>query len=85
MTTAPYTLYILLCADNTLYTGIALDLESRLSVHASGKGAKYVRNRLPFKLVYSEILPDKSAALKREIEIKSWSRQEKIVRLRLEL
>ena len=72
-----YTLYILRCSDNTLYTGITNDLEHRLEVHRSGKGAKYVRTRLPFKLVYQEELPDKSSALKREIEIKNLTRSKK--------
>jgi putative endonuclease len=80
-----YTLYVLLCSDNTLYTGIAKDLESRLEMHRKGKGAKYMRSRLPFNVVYTEELPSRSAALKREAEIKKWSREEKINNLRLEI
>jgi predicted GIY-YIG superfamily endonuclease len=70
-------LYILRCGDGTLYTGITTDVEKRLETHRSGKGAKYTRGRGPLELVYSESCGDHSAALKREIEIKMLSRQEK--------
>ena len=70
-------LYILRCADDTLYTGITTDVEKRFEAHASGKGAKYTRGRGPLTLVYREICGDHSAALKREAEIKKLSRQEK--------
>ncbi|PIR02894.1 MAG: endonuclease [Candidatus Magasanikbacteria bacterium CG11_big_fil_rev_8_21_14_0_20_43_7] len=72
-----YTLYILRCADDTLYTGIAKNLEKRLAMHRSGTGAKYVRGRLPFELVYTEVYKDRSSAMKREIEVKKWSKQKK--------
>ncbi len=72
-----YTLYILKCADGSLYTGIAKDLEKRIKTHRSGKGSKYVRGRLPFTVVYTEMCTDRSSALKREIEIKRMSREEK--------
>ncbi len=80
-----YTVYILLCADNTLYTGITNDLENRLKVHASGKGSKYVKTRLPFRVIHTEESGDRSKAQKREYEIKSWSRSEKIKNLKLSL
>ena len=70
-------LYILRCGDGTLYTGITNDVEKRLAAHRAGKGAKYTRGRGPLELVYQEELPDHSAALRREREIKSMSRQEK--------
>jgi len=70
--------YILKCRDGTFYTGIAKDLEKRLEVHMSGKGSKYVRTRRPFKLVYSEKAESKSAAMKRENQIKQMSRTEKL-------
>ena len=74
----PYTLYILRCSDTTLYTGITVDLERRISEHnISDKGAKYTRSRRPVTLVYSEILETKSAALKREIAIKKMKRTQK--------
>ncbi|MBP9732498.1 MAG: GIY-YIG nuclease family protein [Candidatus Magasanikbacteria bacterium] len=72
-----YTLYIIRCADDSLYTGIAKDLEKRLVVHQTGKGSVYVRARLPFSLVYTEKHKDRSKATKREMVIKNMSRQEK--------
>lgn len=72
-----YWVYILRCRNNLLYTGIAKDLRSRLDTHLNGKGSKFVRANLPFELVYKENLPDKSAALKREIEIKSMKKVDK--------
>lgn len=72
-----YTLYIIRCNDNSLYTGIAKDLEKRLTVHRSGKGSVYVRARLPFSLVYTEKHTDRSHATKREMEIKKMSKDEK--------
>lgn len=73
-----YTLYILRCADNTLYTGIAKNLDKRLEMHRAGTGAKYVRGRLPFVLVYTEECKDRSSALKREIKVKKMRRREKL-------
>ena len=74
----PYFVYILRCADKTFYTGITNDLEKRVETHNTGKtAAKYTRARRPVKLVYSEQLKTKSAALKREWEIKKMKRSEK--------
>lgn len=70
--------YILRCADGTLYTGYTDDPERRARVHNAGKGAKYTRSRLPVELVYREALEDKSAALRREREIKKMSRAQKL-------
>ena len=70
-------LYILRCGDGTLYTGITTDVEKRLAAHRAGRGAKYTRGRGPLELVHWEELPDHSAALKREHEIKTMPRQEK--------
>lgn len=72
-----YTLYILRCGDGTLYTGITNDLPRRLSAHRAGTGAKYTRGRGPLELVYQEKTLDKSAALRREYQIKRLTRQEK--------
>lgn len=73
-----YHIYILLCSDNTYYTGYTTDVEKRLAEHNSGKGAKYTRGRIPCKLVYTESFEDKSSALKREWEIKHrFSREDK--------
>ena len=70
--------YILSCSDNTLYTGWTNDLERRINVHSSGKGAKYTRGRLPVKLVYFEKFNDKKLAMKREYAIMRLSREEKL-------
>ncbi|AKP66674.1 GIY-YIG nuclease family protein [Companilactobacillus ginsenosidimutans] len=72
-----YFVYILLCADGTFYTGTSNDVDKRVKTHNSGKGAKYTKTRRPVKLLYTEKLTDKSAALKREIEIKKLSRMKK--------
>jgi putative endonuclease len=71
-------IYILLCSDNSLYTGYTSDINQRFNNHKEGKGSKYVRSRLPFKLIYTEKCTSKSEALKREIEIKGWRREKKI-------
>ncbi|MBQ7583484.1 MAG: GIY-YIG nuclease family protein [Lachnospiraceae bacterium] len=74
-----YFVYILECADGTLYTGFTNDLDKRLMAHNSGKGAKYTRNRLPVRLVYSEEFENKNEAMSREWHIKhDLSREEKI-------
>jgi len=66
-----YYVYIVQCADKTLYTGIATELQRRIDEHnTSDKGAKYTRTRRPVVLVYSEEYPDRSTASKREYEIK---------------
>ena len=70
--------YILKCSDNTLYTGWTNNLEKRLEVHQSGKGAKYTRGRLPVELLYFEKYEEKSDALKREIRIKKLSKEQKL-------
>ena len=71
-------LYILRCRDGSLYTGITTDVEKRLDAHRAGKGAKYTRGRAPLELVYKEACGDHSEALRREIEIKALSRDEKL-------
>lgn len=71
-------LYMLRCRDGSLYTGITTDVEKRLEAHRSGKGAKYTRGRGPLELVYQEECGDHSAALKREIEIKTLTREGKL-------
>lgn len=75
--------YILLCVDGTLYTGISNNLEKRFLDHQNGKAARYTRSHKPVKLVYSEQLPTQSEALKRERQIKGWSRTKKIMILKL--
>jgi putative endonuclease len=71
--------YILRCADDTLYTGITNDLGKRLAAHNAGTAAKYTRTRRPVEVVFVEGCADKSAALKRELEIKSFTRSKKLV------
>lgn len=70
--------YILRCADGTLYTGSTDDVQRRAEVHNSGKGAKYTRGRTPVEVVYSEQCESYSAALKREYAIKQLTRPEKL-------
>jgi putative endonuclease len=62
--------YIVRCADATLYTGIARDLQARIATHNAGDGAKYTKGRRPVALVYEEMVASRSAALRREYEIK---------------
>jgi putative endonuclease len=62
--------YIVRCADRSLYTGVATDVAARIAKHNRGKGAKYTRGRRPVKLVYQEHAGSRSTALKREIAIK---------------
>ncbi|WP_073998040.1 GIY-YIG nuclease family protein [Anaerococcus urinomassiliensis] len=69
--------YILRCKDDSLYTGWCIDLEKRLALHNSGKGAKYTRSKRPCKLVYYEEISNKSEALKREIAIKKLTKSKK--------
>ncbi len=70
--------YLLLCADDTLYCGYTNDLAKRESTHNSGRGAKYTKGRLPVKLVYHECFQTKSEALVREHAIKRMTRNEKL-------
>lgn len=70
-------LYILRLEDGSLYTGITKDIERRLKQHKEGRGSKYVRSRLPLKLVHTEEHENRSKASKREAEIKSWSKGRK--------
>ncbi len=74
-----YYVYILECKDTTLYTGSTHDIKKRIQAHNSGKtGAKYTKTRRPVTLMYFEVYPTKSDALKREWEIKKLSREEKL-------
>ena len=69
--------YMLSCADGSLYTGWTNDLAKRLDNHQAGKGAKYTRSRLPVMLVYHETYETESEARKRECAIKKLTRQQK--------
>ena len=67
---ADWHVYIVRCADQTLYTGIARDVAARIAAHNAGKGAAYTRARRPVELVHREAAPDRGAALRREAAIK---------------
>lgn len=70
-----YSLYIIRCADGSLYTGIAVDVDKRMREHESGiRGAKYLRGKKPLKLEFEQKVGDRSAALKAEHRIKSLAR-----------
>jgi len=71
-------LYIVLCSDNSLYTGITTDLERRIKEHNGKVGSKSLLGKLPVRLVHTEIFLDRSSASKRESEIKKLSREEKL-------
>jgi len=73
-----YTVYILRCTDDTLYTGITNNVPRRLCAHNSGKGAKYTRARRPVSLVYEEACESRSQALRRELAIKGMTREAKL-------
>jgi predicted GIY-YIG superfamily endonuclease len=66
----PWFVYIVRCADRTLYTGVTNDTDRRVADHNAGRGARYTRSRLPVDLVYVEPVTDRGAALRREGEIK---------------
>jgi putative endonuclease len=74
---SPWLVYLLRCADGSLYTGITNDLTKRLKAHAAGKASRYTRSRLPVTLASVEPQRSKSAALKREVFIKGLRRAEK--------
>jgi putative endonuclease len=73
-----YHVYILECADKSLYTGITTDVERRFKEHRAGTGGHYTRSHKPKKILYAENASTRSVALKREAEIKSWPREKKI-------
>lgn len=73
-----WVVYILECADKSLYTGITNDLDARRAAHDAGKGAKYTKGRGPFLLLHHETYATRSEASKREIAIKNLRRPEKM-------
>lgn len=74
--------YLLRCADDTLYCGWTTNLEHRIRVHNSGRGAKYTRSRTPVKLVYFEEFEDRQEALSREWHLKRLTREQKLALIR---
>jgi len=78
MNAGEYSLYIVRCADGSLYTGIAIDVERRLVEHARGnRGAKYLRGKGPLQLVFSERLGDRSRASQAEFRVKRLDKGQK--------
>ena len=71
--------YIILCEDKSLYTGISNNLIKRFKDHKEGRGGKYTRSHKPIKILYSEKKKSKSGALKREIEIKKMQKKDKLI------
>lgn len=71
--------YIILCSDSSLYTGITTNVDKRFRQHADGIGAKYFRGRQPVQVVYHESGHTRSTASKRELEIKALTRVEKLM------
>lgn len=75
--------YVILCKDKSLYTGYTDNVAKRFLAHQLGKGGKYTRSHRVIKVVYQEKVETKSQALKKELEIKGWSREKKIKNLKL--
>ena len=70
--------YLLRCADGTLYCGWTVDLEQRLAAHNSGRASRYTRSRLPVELAWSRPLPDRNVAMQEEARIKALPRADKL-------
>jgi putative endonuclease len=75
---ASYYVYLLRCADETLYCGITNDVEARLAAHSAGTGARYTRGRGPFELLLERRCRDKGSALRLEYKIKQLDRRDKL-------
>ncbi|MDZ7686250.1 MAG: GIY-YIG nuclease family protein [Gammaproteobacteria bacterium] len=74
----PWAVYIVRCADDTLYTGATNDVEARMEAHNRGAGARYTRSRRPVTLLYTEYCESRSDALSREHAVKRLTRAEKL-------
>lgn len=70
--------YLILCKDKSIYTGITKNLENRFRQHKDGKGGRFTRSHKVAKVLHSEKFETKSEALKREAEIKKWRRKKKL-------
>lgn len=81
-----YYTYMVRCSDGTLYTGYTTDIDRRMAMHNSGRGAKYTRSRLPVELVYHEEFGSKEEAMSREWHIKqlTHAKKEKLIQIRME-
>jgi len=71
--------YLLLCADGTIYTGWTFDIRRRVREHQRGRGARYTRARRPVELIYHERFPSRRAAMRREVAIKGMARKRKLM------
>ena len=78
-----WVVYMVKCKDSSIYTGISNNLKKRLDTHKKGNGSKYVRARLPFKLIYTEDCQSRKKATKREIEIKKLDKKNKELLVKL--
>jgi putative endonuclease len=78
MKPTPWHVYIIICNDGTLYTGVTNKLDQRIEAHNCGKGCRYTKFRWPVKLAHKELHPGKIAAMKREAQIKGWDRKRKM-------
>ena len=74
----PYYFYLARCADDTLYSGYTVNIKEREQRHNEGRGARYTKARRPVKIVYSEEYQTKSEAMKREYEVKQWTKNQKM-------
>jgi predicted GIY-YIG superfamily endonuclease len=83
LTGDPWFVYILRCADGSLYTGITKDVKRRCQQHNNGTASRYTRSHRPAKQVWQEAHPSRSSALKREAAIKAMTRREKMALIRL--
>jgi UV DNA damage endonuclease len=79
----PWFVYILRCADGSLYTGVTKDVKRRCRQHNTGIASRYTRSRRPTKLVWQEVQTSQSSALKRETAIKAMTRRDKLAMIRL--
>jgi putative endonuclease len=70
--------YLLRCADGSLYCGWTVDLEQRLATHNTGRASRYTRSRLPVELAWARPLPDRAAAMQEEARIKALPRADKL-------
>lgn len=77
----PYYVYLLECADGSLYTGITTDVGRRFSEHEKGIGSRFTRAKKAKQMLYHELQPDRGAAQRREAEIKKWPRAKKLALL----
>jgi putative endonuclease len=74
----PYYVYVILCTDESFYTGYTKNIDTRIKLHESGKGAKYTKMHKPQKVAYLELFESRAQAMKREKQIKKLTHQQKL-------